>query len=130
MKLKTAQIPTSILEYSNQVFRRKIRKFFLNQEGKVYIGIPWHEACREYFRLYKLVDEKNKKISVSNVGQEISQSGWSEGSLPKHKDDYFEIPTGHIVVKISTYPESLTIYTAKNEFDQFRLSPKVPCLKG
>lgn len=114
MKLKTAQIPTAILNFSKEKLGKSIRKFYLDQSGKVFIGIPWHEGDRQYFRMFKLEGIEKGKIVVSPSDREIQQSGWGEGYLAKPVEKDFEIPSGFVVAMVGIYPERCTIYTAKD----------------
>lgn len=115
IKLKTAQVPDAIREFAKQkLFGKNIRKFSLDYSGKVFIGIPWHEGDRNYFRMYKLDGIVKNKIVVSSSEREIEQNGWSEGFQTKIVEQNFEIPVGYIVAMVGIYPERCVIYTAKD----------------
>lgn len=115
VKLKAAQIPSKIKEYNKLKLGRDIRKVYLNQDGFVDVCIPWHEADRVYYKMFKLDAVIKNKIYVSASNQEFNRSGMNDyGSVYNKPEGKYEIPSGFVVVAIGIYPEMCTIYTAKD----------------
>ncbi len=99
------EVPTDIINWAeNKIGTGFKNKISVIQGGKVEINIPWHEADREYYQFFKLIDPKTAKIS----GNEITKSGLegNEGS------GTVNVPSGFVLACAGTYPKRLELFTS------------------
>jgi hypothetical protein len=109
----------------------------IKQESRVQIGMPWHEADREYWQFFQL----GENGSVRVAGDGIRRSGLEGDGVVTggEVDGYVNIPSGYVLASVGTYPVRLTLYTASdalkpvtdgNELDQFSLNEMVILLQA
>lgn len=101
--VKRTEVPDSIRQWVEPILG-KITKYEINQTGKIRMGIPWHEADREYYQIFKLEGEEYKR-----VGDPINVAGWD---MVVASSKTMDIPSGFVVVRAGTYPKRVEIYTA------------------
>ncbi|MDO8640860.1 MAG: hypothetical protein Q7R33_04900 [Nitrosarchaeum sp.] len=102
-------VPITIKDFVFSKLQHNLRKFTLDTSGKVKADIPWHEADREYYQLFKFNGFHPEMVPFS-----FSNSGWSEGSHSGEGFGEAEIPEGHVMVMVGIYPKRCTIYTPKD----------------
>lgn len=106
--VKPTEIPTPIIDWAKSIigsgFQNKIT--VEKSDGKIKIGMPWHDADRETHQFFKLTDG-----GAVDAGKTVSRSGWSEVNMG---DVYGEvpIPSGYVLATVGTYPKRLEIVTS------------------
>jgi len=106
--LERKQVPESILNWADSRIGGRTNKISLKQgEGEINISMPWHEAAREYHRLFHL----DKAGNVIGDGFEITRSGWEgDGNVTGREiGGKSKLAPGYIMVTASTYPKMITI---------------------
>jgi len=105
-KISSTLIPIVVKEWVFSILKKSSRKYTLNDSGICDIGdgIPWHEADREYFKMFKLENDNAAptEFSWQNSGMNHHLAVEAHGKC--------EIPIGHILVKVGIYPPRVTIY--------------------
>jgi len=102
--IKHTEIPPQIVSWARSVVGKGFEgKIEIVKEPKAHIGMPWHEADREYHQFFKLTEQ-----GAESAGKMVSKSGWSEVNMG---DVYgtVDIPSGYILATASTFPKSLKI---------------------
>jgi len=105
IKLKRSEVPIAIREFSDEILNRKIRKFSVTYEDKIHIGIPWHEADREYWTAFNL--------NTWERSEEFRASGWCEAGDKIPNASINKIPEGFCVVCVGVYPQRCVIYAGE-----------------
>lgn len=76
------------------------------------ISIPWNVADTETYQFFKLTPDGDAvlvgNLIVRNGYESDSPQGYEEGML---KNGYVEIPKGFVLVRHSTYPHGVEIFT-------------------
>lgn len=105
--VKASEVPVQIINWAKAL----VGKGFENKitvekaEGKVTIGMPWHDADRETHQFFKLTDN-----GAEEAGRPVARSGWSEVNMGD-KYGTVEIPSGFVLATVGTYPKRLEIIT-------------------
>lgn len=111
--LKNSDVPQEILNWATSILGRGFQNNITLEkaEGKVTIGMPWHDADRETHQFFKLTDN-----GASIAGDPVGRSGWSEVN---QGDEYgtVEIPSGFILATAGTYPKRLKLTVADDAMD-------------
>ncbi len=108
MIIKSSEVPYEIRTYVKSKLQKDLRKFAIDQKGKFSIHAPWHDGCSNFYKVFAL---KNDKFVELN-DKDLYYSGLDYNYKGEQND--IEVPASCIVVKISTYPESCTIYTSSD----------------
>lgn len=105
--LNPSEIPAQIMYWAKSILGSGFQNNITveKSEGKVTIGMPWHDADRETHQFFKLTDN-----GAEEAGKSVSKSGWSEVNAT---DQYgtVEIPSGYVLATVGTYPKRLRITT-------------------
>lgn len=106
--VKPQEIPRQILDWATSILGRGFeRKITIEKaNGKVEIGMPWHNADREIHQFFKLSD------GAQAVGNSVSKTGWSETSMFDDPYGTVEIPSGYVLATAGTYPKRLELIVA------------------
>ncbi len=107
------EVPTDILEWAKQKIGNTFAKnIVIKQQDKVEINMPWHEADREYYQFFKLIDAKTAKIA----GDMVSRSGLEgDGVVTGNEvDGKVQVPSGYVLACVGTYPKRLELYTSSD----------------
>ena len=105
------EIPSDIITWARgKVGSNFSKNIVINQQSNVEVSMPWHEADREYWQFFKLIDPKTAKM----VGNEIGRSGLEgDGVVTGHEvSGKVTVPSGFVLACAGTYPVRLTLYTA------------------
>ena len=108
-KISSTLIHSAVKKWVFSILKKSSRKYTLNDSGICDIGdgIPWHEADREYFKMFKLENDTTPtEFSWQNSGMNHHLAVQAHGKC--------EIPISHILVKVGIYPPRITIYKHKN----------------
>ena len=110
--LSKDNIPVQIRDWAKSILNSNVDKYILYQGEIVHIGIPWHEADREYYQFFELLPNNSAKI----VGNRISRTGLEGDGVITGKEvsGKLDVPSGKVLVKVGTYPKRVEIYTAKD----------------
>jgi len=113
VNLDRKQVPIEILKWADEKLYKKINSHIrLIQKGTIKVDIPWHEADREYYQMFKLVSN-NKAIEVPFSFTRSGMEG--DGAITgKEIGGETEIPSGFVMAVVGTYPPRLEIYTASD----------------
>jgi len=104
--VKATEVPSQILSWA----RSYLGKGFENKitieraDGKVQIGMPWHDADKETHQFFKLTPD-----GAQMAGDPVSKTGWSEMSMYDDPYGAIEIPSGFILATTGTYPKRLKL---------------------
>jgi len=111
--LKPDQIPVGIKNWVKDTFGA-VKGYEVDQSGdKVHIGMPWHERCINVYQFFNLVGD-----DAVPVGDSVQRKGWESDNYQDYiegqtKEGYIEVPDGKILVRYSSYPKGIRIYTGK-----------------
>lgn len=111
VNLDRKQVPIEILNWADEQLGKRISSHIkLIQKGTIRADMPWHEADREYYQMFKLADN-NRAIKVPFS---FSRSGLEGDGVVTGKEigGETEIPSGFVMAVVGTYPSRLEIYTA------------------
>ena len=106
--MKSSDIPTSIREFVKSKIGRNIRKYSVNRSGKFKVDIPWHDADREYWQLFKLTEHDAQITDF-----QVQRSGWCENQeniTGRYIRGETEVPVGFVMVCVGIYPARCVIY--------------------
>jgi len=104
------EIPSEILRWADEILGKKISSnISVIQSGEIEAKMPWHEADREYYAMFKLMNGKAIKTEF-----EFTRSGMEgDGNITgKEIKGTTKIPTGYIFAVAGIYPQRLKIYTS------------------
>lgn len=104
-------VPSEILAWARrQVGSNFSKNIVIQQESRVSIGMPWHEADRAYWQFFKLTGSGR----ATEAGDGIGRSGLEgDGVVTGNEvDGYVNVPSGYVLACAGTYPVRLTLYTA------------------
>ena len=104
--IKPQEVPQQILMWANSYlgkgFERNITIEKVN--GKVNIGMPWHDRDKETHQFFKLTPN-----GAEMVGNPVSKTGWSETSMLDKPYGKVDVPSGYILATVGTYPKRLRL---------------------
>lgn len=104
--VKSSEIPSQILSWAishiGKGFENKIT--IEKVEDKLRIGMPWHDADREFHQFFRLTPN-----GAEITGNLVSKTGWSETSMFNLPDGTLKIPSGYVLATAGTYPKRLEI---------------------
>lgn len=107
MYLEPKDVPPAIRSWTGN-----LKKFILHQTSEpVRIGLPWHESDRVTYQFFKLNGSNATPVgnSLTRSGFEVdSPQGYEEG---EKKSGVVNVPEGHVLVELHTYPPMAEIYT-------------------
>jgi hypothetical protein len=114
-KVLAKVVPQAIKDFVFEKLQHNIRNYSVCNRGYVEADIPWHEADREYYQLFKLTGDSSK-LQAEPVPFSFSRSGWQETEVgQKVAQGKADVPSGFVIVMVGTYPRRCTIYTALNQ---------------
>ena len=105
------EVPSDIISWArHKVGSNFSKNIVINQQSNVEVSMPWHEADREYWQFFKLIDPKTAKL----VGNEIGRSGLEGDGVVTGNEvsGKVTVPSGYVLACAGTYPVRLTLYTA------------------
>jgi len=104
--VKSSEIPSQILSWAishiGKGFENKIT--IEKVEDKLRIGMPWHDADREFHQFFRLTPN-----GAEIRGNLVSKTGWSETSMFNLPDGTLKVPSGYVLATAGTYPKRLEI---------------------
>jgi hypothetical protein len=111
MHITVNDVPSDILSWArDRVGSNFSKNITIRQEGQVEIGMPWHEADREYWQFFQLVDGKTARMAGDGVGRSgLEGDGVVTGN---EVDGRVRIPSGYVLACAGTYPVRLTLYAS------------------
>lgn len=121
-RLEPNMVPKGIRDWAASVLGRKVRKYNLVQKGEHHIGMPVFEADRETYQMFKL--ENGDAVPMHGVS--FYRSGNEGDGVPVlgHRiEGAVQIPSGHVLVRTSSYIGDVTLFTAT---DAQKLLPPPP----
>lgn len=107
------EVPSEILAWARgKVGSNFSKNIVIRQESRVEIGMPWHEADREYWQFFQLGEGNRARM----VGDGIGRSGLEgDGVVTGNEvDGYVNIPSGYVLGRAGTYPVRLEIFTSSD----------------
>lgn len=112
--VKKDVIPVAIRQYVKNILDVDLKEYQVEQKGSISIGMPWHEGCSEYYKMFQVVS--TDPIDVKPTDFAFSRSGMEGDGCMTGKEigGSTVIPSGFLMVKVSTYPKNCKIYTADN----------------
>ena len=112
--VKHTEIPRQILDWAKSILGRGFEnKITIEKaDGKVTIGLPWHDADRETHQFFKLVNG-----GAQATGNPVSKTGWSEAAPMDDPYGTVEIPSGFILASAGTYPKRLELTVGDDALD-------------
>jgi hypothetical protein len=104
-------IPVEIRNFVKSVAGIDLTAYEVIQTGSISVGMPWHIGCSDYYQLFRITPE-----SAETVGFSFSRHGTEgDGDITGNEiTGTTNIPSGFVMVRVSTYPKSVRIYTADN----------------
>jgi hypothetical protein len=115
IKVSTRVVPRTIKEFVFEKLQHNIRNYSICDRGYVEADIPWHDADREYYQLFKLTGNSSK-LQAELVPFSFSRSGWQEVEAgQKVAQGRADVPAGFVIAVVGTYPRRCVIYTALNQ---------------
>jgi hypothetical protein len=111
MTIPAKDVPTAIREWVKATLGVAIQSYKVYQDEKFNVDMPWHEADREYYQLFKLTDNGAEKSSMNFMRSGLEGDG-TPGTGPKMEGSS-EVPDGFVMVVAGTYPKRAEIYTGK-----------------
>jgi hypothetical protein len=113
-KVPMKVVPRAIKEFVFEKLQRNIRNYSMCGQGYVEADIPWHEADKEHYQLFKLTG--TSELQAELVPFSFSRSGWQETEVgQKVAKGRADVPSGFVIVMVGTYPRRCVIYTALNQ---------------
>lgn len=111
--LEPNMVPAAIRAWVDSTIGIRVRKYDLEQRGEVEISMPFFEADREEWKMFKLVD--GGAVPMEDVS--FYRSGNEGDGVPvmgKKIQGNAVIPSGHVLVRTSRYLRSATLYTSSD----------------
>jgi len=110
LKIPSKDIPKEIRSWIKETLGKDLREYSLVQGKEVVADMPWHEADREYYKMFQLLS--NGKAKETDF--EFSRSGLEgDGAITgKEIAGKTKVPKGFVIVVVGIYPKRATIYTA------------------
>ena len=110
LKIPYKSVPVEIQNWVNSTVEKKLREYTLIQGKEVSATTPWHEADREYYKMFKLLPDGQAK----ETGFEFVRSGMEGDGVVTGKEieGTTKIPSGFVMVVAGTYPPRAEIYTS------------------
>jgi hypothetical protein len=111
MYITANEVPNEILNWAkDKIGNTFASKISIITENPVEINMPWHEADREYYQFFKLIDAKTAKIA----GDEMIRSGMEgDGAITGDEvDGKVNIPSGFVLACVGTHPKRLELHTS------------------
>jgi hypothetical protein len=111
LKIPSKNVPKEIREWVKEVFEGKdLREYSLTQGKDVVADMPWHEADRQYYKMFKLLPEGK----AQETDFEFQRSGLEgDGSVTgKEVGGRTKVPSGFVIVVVGVYPKRAEIYTS------------------
>lgn len=107
------EVPNEILVWARgQVGSNFSKNITIRQESRVQIGMPWHEADREYWQFFQLGEGNRARMAGDGIGRSgLEGDGVVTGN---EVDGYVNIPSGYVLARAGTYPVRLEIYTSSD----------------
>jgi hypothetical protein len=112
LKIPSKDVPNEIRNWVKGQFNGKdLREYTLIQGKDVVVDMPWHEADRESYKMFKLLPDGK----AQETDFEFERSGMEgDGSVTgKEVGGKTKVPSGFVIVMTGTYPKRATIYTAE-----------------
>lgn len=112
LKIPSKQVPNEIRNWVKEILEKDLREYALVQGKEVSVGTPWHEADREYYKMFKLLpDNKAQETEF-----EFERSGLEgDGAITgKEISGKTKVPSGFVIVVVGIYPKRATIYTSED----------------
>lgn len=109
-KISATLVPSTVKEWVFSKLNKSSKKYTLNDDGVCDIddGIPWHEADREYYKMFKLEDDTAIPTEFQWQNSGINQPGATQAH------GKCKIPNNHILVMVGIYPSRVVIYISNN----------------
>jgi hypothetical protein len=102
-------VPDVVQDWAYGVLGKRIQKYELHQAQEVVASMPWHEADREYYQLFKLTPTGATKADFSFYRSGLEGDGVTQSKTIEGKT---KIPSGYIMAKAGIYPPRVEIYTS------------------
>lgn len=113
MYIAMNEVPKEITNWAIQKIGNTFsKKIAIQHETEVEITIPWHEADREYYQFFKLIDKDTAKIA----GDPVHRSGLEgDGVITGNEvNGKVSVPSGYVLACAGTYPHRLTLFTSSD----------------
>lgn len=138
MHITVNEVPGEIMVWArNQVRSNFSKNIVINRESTVEINMPWHEADRQYWQFFQLLDGNRARMAGDVIGRSgLEGDGVVTGNEVNGK---VKVPSGYVLASVGTYPVRLELYVSddalkpisdSNILDQFSVTELVILLQA
>lgn len=112
-RLEPNMVPNGIRAWVESTLGKRVTKYELEQRGEVEISMPFFEADREEWQMFKLIN--GEAVPMEDVN--FYRSGNEGDGVPLTGikiQGPAVIPSGHVLVRTSRYLNTATLYTSSD----------------